>query len=150
MKTTLFILFSLHINTCFSQQDTTINGKHFNTIIYYPYFDYKGNDTIKNNYVIGIGNTLDSAKTGIWTYYLNDGRILAKGKYKNGYKNGKWVYLGNQLGLIWDKSAKAKDYIRFNNTNKRPEIVDVVNTEKVSYKMINGYSQKSPMTVHFL
>lgn len=150
MKTTLLLTFILLFCKCYSQQDTIVNGKHFNTIIYYPYFDYKCNDTTKNNYVVGIGNIIDSVKTGLWTYYLSDGRILAKGKYKNGYKNGKWVYLGNQLGLIWDKSAKAKDYIRFNSTNKRAEIVDIVDTKFTSCKMINGYSVRSPMTIHFL
>ena len=150
MKTTLFVLFSLLLSNCFSQQDTVVGRKKFNTIIYYPYFDYKGNDTTKNNYVTGIGNMEDSTKVGVWTYYLSNGKILAKGRYKNGYKNGKWVYLGNEVGLIWARSAKAKDYIRFNKENKKPEIVDVVDTKNTSYKMVNGYSATPNIHIRFL
>ncbi|MCX6295266.1 MAG: hypothetical protein NTX97_04210, partial [Bacteroidetes bacterium] len=64
MRYLIILLFSLFYLNCHSQQDTIVEGKHYNTIIYYPYFDYKGVDTIKNNYVIGIGNTVDSLKTG--------------------------------------------------------------------------------------
>ncbi len=150
MRFLMILQFCLLYLNCHSQQDTIIGGKHFNTIIYYSYFDYKGVDTIKNNYVTGIGNTVDSLKTGVWTYYLNNGKILAQGKYKNGYKNGKWCYMNSGTVLIWERSAKAKDHIRYNVITKRPEIIDVVNTKEISYKMINGCNERSPLIPHFL
>ena len=148
MKTLLFILLSSVSYIASSQQDTVVNRKHYNTIMYYPYFDYKCSDTTKNNYVVGIGNMLDSTKIGEWKYYLSDGRILAKGKYKNGFKRGKWSYLSSKYGfieLIWDKSAMAKDFIQFDVDDKRPQIVDIVNTKEVSYKVVNGRTQNRPI-----
>ena len=142
MRTTFFLLFSLIFCDCFSQKDTTINGRHYNTVMYYPYFDYKCNDTVKNHFVIGIGNMEDSLKTGEWTYYFGNGNILAQGKYKHGYKKGRWSYMNNEVVNIWDRSAKGKDFIHYNIINQVPEIVDVVHTENADYRVINGYLER--------
>lgn len=148
MRTTISILFCLICSTCFSQQDTVVNKKHYNTVIYYPYFDYKVNDTIKNNYVVAIGNTIDSTKVGEWTYYLSDGKILAQGKYKKGFKRGRWSYMDDLVVLIWEKSAMAKDYVRYDLKTKRPEIVDVVDTKFTSYKVVNGRTIYPPHVIY--
>ncbi|HEY0031114.1 MAG TPA: hypothetical protein VGC65_10180 [Bacteroidia bacterium] len=154
MRTTLFLLATFIFCKCYAQQDTIVNGKRYNTIIYHPYFDYRGNDTIRNNYITAIGNSVDSIKKGIWTYYLPGGKILAKGKYKKGYKRGEWIYTNSNKGstaLIWAKSAKATDFIRYSsNNNRRAEIIDVVHTKRAWYRMVNGFDEFTFLGCRFL
>lgn len=35
----------------------------------------------------------DSIKVGNWHYFKSNGQLLAKGKFVNGYKKGKWKYI---------------------------------------------------------
>jgi antitoxin component YwqK of YwqJK toxin-antitoxin module len=144
MRTASVILFLSIFSQSYSQQDTVIDKKHYNTILYYPYFDFKCNDTVRDHYIIGVGNVIDSAKTGLWTYFYPDGNILATGNYINGRKRGRWEYNNSFTVLIWDRSAQARDFIRYNYETGAAEIVDVVNTRFVQYKMINGHDEPPP------
>jgi hypothetical protein len=140
MRTRLLLLSLLIASVCAAQDKSS---DKYNTVRYYPYFDYKCNDTVKKHYVTGIGNMKDSVKTGLWTYYLPDGRILAQGKYRNGLKRGRWEY-HNGTVLIWERSAMAKDHISYDYRNGMAQIVDVVNTRFTYYKVVNGITQIPP------
>jgi hypothetical protein len=101
--------------------------------------------------VTGIGNMKDSMKTGLWTYYLPDGSILAQGKYKNGRKRGRWEYRNGNIVLIWERSAMATDHISYDYATGMAQIVDVVNTKHASYKVINGITLSPPhIAIRFL
>ena len=82
MKHSLIIILSLFCFSMKAQKDTIINKVHYNNVEFYQPKKIKS-----------IGNIKDSLKTGKWTYFKPDGKILAKGEYLHGKKIGKWKYI---------------------------------------------------------
>lgn len=123
---------------CCSAQnaDTVIDGRHYNTVIKYHNFDYKGQKEL--SYITAYGTTTDSLKSGRWMYVLPNGTVLAAGKFDKGYKCGRWKYLGDNeryFVVTWKKSEKARDYVYFEN-NVDPKLIDYLAT--TGTKLKNG------------
>jgi len=78
-----------------------INGRHYNTVIKYHNFDYKGTQK-EPLFITAYGNMRDSVKVGKWMYVLPDGTVLATGRFHNGYKTATgntWIMRGIILSL---------------------------------------------------
>ncbi|MCW3103908.1 MAG: hypothetical protein JWO09_2348 [Bacteroidetes bacterium] len=134
---------------CFAQKDTVINGRHYNTVIKYHNFDYKGTQK-ESFFITAYGNMKDSVKVGKWMYVLPDGTVLATGRFHNGYKTGDWKYIDHDRHyfiVTWRRSRKVKDYVAFEN-NIHPQLVDY-DTQN-NYKVrINGHRIPPPF-IRFL
>lgn len=106
----------------------------YETVIYYNNFSYKGQERIT---IIGCGQMKDSLKHGKWIYVLPSGKILARGKYKNGYKVGNWEYDFYDYKVVYfKKNSKIRDIVRFPE-NIKSEIVDY-SEKSNSILYING------------
>lgn len=65
-----------------AQKDTTIRGKHYSHIEYYPGGEVKA-----------VGHLRDSIKVDRWIYFSKKGAIRATGDYSKGSKSGRWTYI---------------------------------------------------------
>lgn len=137
----LFLLLSIKGYT----QLTPEKLAKYETVIYYNNFSYKGQERMT---IIGCGQMKDSLKHGKWIYVLPSGKILARGKYKNGYKVGNWEYDFYDYKLIYfKKRSKTKDMVRFPNDAKS-EFIDY-SEKNNSILLINGNCPPI-IHIHFL
>lgn len=114
--------------------DTVIDGRHYNTVIKYHNFDYKGQKEL--SYITAYGTTKDSLKEGSWMYVLPNGDVLATGRFQKGYKHGSWKYRGDDgryFITTWNKSDKVKDYVYFEN-NVNPQLIDYLSASGIRWK----------------
>lgn len=118
--------------------DTVIDGRHYNTVIKYHNFDYKGQQEL--SYITAYGNMANSVKDGRWMYVLPDGYVLATGNFDKGYKCGRWKYRGSDgryFITTWKKSDRVKDYVYFED-NVNPQLIDYLSMTSVKWH--NGRS----------
>jgi hypothetical protein len=117
----------------FSQQDTVINGKHYNTVLCYSAFDYKGDGMVTN--LIAFGNMKDGKKHGWWTYSLPGGKVLAQGKYRKGYKVRDWYYLshGEYKNIFWSRYQRISDEIVVKRM-ALPEVIDRNDKQEIIFR----------------
>ena len=107
MKHFLTIILILFCFFTKAQTDTVIKKIHYNHVEYYQ------DPKIKS-----IGNIKDSLKIGEWIYFKPNGSILAKGKYLNGKKTGKWKYIdyeNKKHSLKWDRNEQTKESFKIEN-----------------------------------
>lgn len=137
MKHTLIIILSLCSFLAKGQKDTIIKKIHYNSVEYYQ------SDKIRS-----IGNIKDSLKTGMWTYFKPDGKVLANGEYLNGKKTGKWKYVDyNNKKYIrkWYENQEISEMFIIEGVRLNMyDVVKIPNGGKFIYiQYINGRSDKS-------
>lgn len=137
MKYSLTLILSLFCFFTKAQTDTIINKKHYNHIEYYQPPKIKS-----------IGNIKDSLKTGKWTYFKPDGKVLAQGEYLNGKKTGKWKYIDykNKKNICkWNISQQSSEILIIEGVQLNIyDIIKIPNGEQFIYiQYINGKAYKS-------
>lgn len=137
MKNTLIIILSLCCHLTKGQTDTIIKKMHYNNVeYYYP------------KIIKSIGNIKDSTKTGRWTYFKPDGKILAYGEYLNGKKIGKWKYVdynNNKYIRKWYEFQQLSEIFIIEGLKLNIyETLKIPNGEQFIYiQYINGKLDKS-------
>ncbi|MCW3086375.1 MAG: hypothetical protein JWP12_3741 [Bacteroidetes bacterium] len=145
---TLLLLLIVQTACIAQNADTIIDRKHYNTVVKYHHFDYKGEP--ETSFITAYGTLKDSVKTGKWMYVLPDGRVLAIGKFKDGYKTGNWKYLGSgghYFSYTWRKFEKVSDYVYFED-NIFPVLIDY--DTKLNRKLKKNGAWITTMTPYFL
>ena len=137
MKYSIIIILCLSCFCTKAQTDTIINKTRYNHVEYYNPKQIKS-----------IGNIKDSLKTGKWTYFKPDGKILAKGEYLNGKKIGKWKYVDyNNKKYIrkWYENQQLSEIFIIEGVRLNIyETLKIPNGEQFIYiQYINGKSDKS-------
>lgn len=141
-----FLFFTLHFlfylpTFAQKQKDTVINGYK----IRYNFFDVYANPTDLDNAhpLLSIGTIKnDSVKTGTWYFFYPSGKLLAKGKYIDGYKKGTWTYYPRKKDRVkvkWSKKHQLKSEIVFDNNND-PVIRETTGT---GIQYFNGHLRNS-------
>ena len=109
-----------------TSRDTVMNG---HKIGYNSYELYSNPTDLDNKHpLLCIGHVKnDSVRTGTWYFFYPSGKLLAKGKYVDGYKKGIWTYYprkNESCKVKWTKAHQLKTEIIFDHNND-PVIKDV-------------------------
>ena len=140
---TIFMLLLLTLpNISYSQKsDTVFQRAHYSHIEFYPCQSARmsSNKELNENKILCFGNYIDTLKNGSWIYFYPNGKTLAKGKFRNGFKIGKWKYYvtNNSNDVVFSKNTYVRGQVLIDNTGW-PKIIDKVNTGNTYYTIENG------------
>ena len=140
--TTILLFVLISSKFCFAQKsDTIFQNTHYSHIEFYPCESARmlNSEALNENKILCFGNFIDSLKNGIWIYFYPNGQVLAKGKYKNGFKTGKWKYYvtGTSNNIIFSKNTHVTGQVIIDK-NGWPKIIDKIHSENSYYEIENG------------